>query len=81
MRVPKKHPKNHSKNRFSEPFGAHFGLPKPSKIERKTIKNELEKNIKKIILIAPIKKPVIARNGKSEDILELLKHATPSQKM
>ena len=53
-------------------FGSHFGLLNPSKIEEKTYKNEVKKRTRKKCEksgnMTPTKKPVLARNGKSEKV-------------
>ena len=63
-------------------FRSHFGLPKPLKIEEKTYKNDIKKKKRKKepkkCQQDPLGKPVLARNGKSENVLEQWKHATSS---
>lgn len=77
MKVPKSWPKLD--------LGTHLGIQNPSKIEEKTYKNDIKKGIEK--KAQKVSKwahlgnppasgqgqPVLARNGKRENVLELWK--------
>ena len=95
MRVPKRHPKKHSKNRFWEPFWSPKTLQNRRKILSKTMLREDSKKRTKKSQLDPNRKTchskereershvrvVQACNPKTKDILQLLEHAAPSQKM
>ena len=63
-----------AKNTSKTGLGTHLGLQNPSKIQEKTFEKRREKKLRKknekMTSQSPIKKPVLARNGKREDMLE-----------